>query len=143
MSTGEILYRPVDYSRKGELGFILKPLIRYIAAHPAPLLKRAYVEAAKLTANTILRRSTVIVAEYAHEAGQLFGFVIYEPQRCLHLVYVKELLRGNGIGTDLLAQARQFLPNELEYSVKTKNAKSFLPEARYNPRLVNNPKRHD
>lgn len=133
----EVLYRPADLYAKGELGFILKPLIRYIAAHPTPLAKKHFVEAAKRTAQDLVKRSTCIVAEYAAHPGQLFGYVLYEPQKCLHLVYVKELMRGNGIGSDLLAQARQFLPGKLEYTVKTKVSRKFLPEANYNPRLVN------
>lgn len=130
----EILYRPLQ---PDERNFVLKPVVRYILGNAAPLVKKHHAEAAKKTANELLDRSTVVVAEYEQRKGQLFGFVMFEPQKCLHAIYVKDMMRGQGIGSALLAVAREYLPGELKYTIRTPMSKRFLPEAEYAPRLVN------
>ena len=136
-SLSEVLYRPLDKTSKSERGFVFKPWIRSMATIPAPLIREHYVEAAKSTVRELFQRSTIIVAEDAAHPGDLFGVVSFEPGKALHLLYVKELLRGHGIGTDLLALATQHLPDPFHYTIKTRAVRKFLAGGKYQPKLVN------
>lgn len=133
----EVLYRSLNKEDKSERGFVFKPWIRSMATTPAPLIREHYVEAAKNTARELFRRATIIVAEDAEHPGDLFGFVAFEPEHALHCLYVKELLRGHGIGTDLLGLATEHLPSPYPYTIKTRAVHRFLSGGKYQPRLVN------
>ena len=108
-----------------------------MATIPAPLIREHYVEAAKNTVRELFQRSAIIVAEYAEHKGQLFGFVAYEPGYALHCIYCKELMRGMGIGKDLLAIATGTLPSPYPYTIKTRAVRKFLAGGKYQPKLVN------
>lgn len=137
----EITFRPLNRADNSELNFVRKAWIRYSMGHSAPLVKKHYAEAAKRTVAELLERSSVTVAEYTECPGQLFGFVAFEPERCLHVVYVKELMRNNGIGKSLLGMALEHLPTPVPCTIRTKQSRWFVPGFSFSPKLVNNDKK--
>lgn len=133
----DLIFRPVNPGAKGEFGFVVKSWIRYILDTNAPLIKQYYAEAAARTVNDLFARSRVYVAALAASPDDLFGYVAYEPGKCLHMLYVKASARRMGIGSELLSMALQDLPTPLEYTCRTRQSKPFLKNAKHNPRQVN------
>jgi hypothetical protein len=94
----------------------------------------------RVTVTDILRRPTTraVVACNPLNPALIWGFSVWDdgPTPALHYCYVKEVFRGNGIGTELTRLARDGRPGHLRISYRTPACRRFLPEAQFEPRLL-------
>lgn len=144
----EILYRPPK--TKSDLGFVLKSFIRTFAKspHSGPYPRKHLVRCIRDSVADLLRdpATRVTLACNPQDPDQIYGFVCYDVDRefpVLHAVYVKDMFRKMGIGSDLVAIARGSRKGVMRYTHKTPVCNKFLPHALYRPGLVRRRKRRD
>lgn len=123
--------------------FILQSWTRTYARSmdPGPLAPRALADAVHASVSRLLTRPGVEVAVATNPANAffIFGYVVFERRAdgpVLHWVYVKDLYRGYGIGSDLVTYARGDLPGPLRLTYRTPAASRLVPEAVYAPKLA-------
>lgn len=112
---------------------------RVAKRHCGPLAPRAVADAVHATAQLILARPGVEVAVATNPANAwfIFGYAVFErAESVLHWVYVKDLYRGNGIGPELVAYARDLCAGPLRISFRTPASRRLVPDAEYAPELA-------
>ena len=139
---------PIQYraATKDDLRFILSSWARSYTHRRKPpegMSMKGYRAGVRVTIADILRRPTTraVIACNPLNASLIWGFSVFEdgPTAVLHYCYVKEVFRGNGIGTELTRLARNGRPGHLRISYRTPACCRFLPEAQYEPRLLRKP----
>lgn len=139
---------PIRYrsATKDDLRFILSSWVRSYTHRRKPpegMSMKGYRAGVRLTIADILRRPTTraVIACNPLNDALIWGFSIFDDpdgpgEPVLHYCYVKEVFRGNGIGTELTRLARSGRPGRLRISYRTPACRRFLPEADYQPRLL-------
>lgn len=144
---------PVQYraATKDDLRFILSSWVRSYTHRRKPpegMSMKGFRAGVRVTIADILRRPTTraVIACNPLNERLIWGFAIFddpddyrESEPVLHYCYVKEVFRGNGIGTELTRLARNGRPGHLRISYRTPACRRFLPEAQYEPRLLRKP----
>lgn len=126
-----------------DLRFILASWARsfsHTRKAPEGLAPKHYRAALRATIADILRRPTAraVVACNPNNPNLIWGFAVFEDtgSPVLHYCYVKELFRGNGIGSHLVQIARGNRPGVMRYSYRTPACHRFLAGAEYDRRLL-------
>lgn len=142
MSDG-VLFRPAE--TRDDLKFMIKSWLRDYC-HPrnpwaGSLERELQMRALKETITLLMKNENVYICMACNEENpdQIFGFVCYEDGHdypVLHYVYVKALMRGNNIGSDLVAIARGKAKGVMRYTFRTPACRKFLQGAKFNPNLV-------
>jgi hypothetical protein len=139
------LNEPVQYraAATADLRFILSSWVRsytHKRKPPEGMSMKGFRAGVRVTVTDILRRPTTraVVACNPLNPTLIWGFAVFEdgPTPALHYCYVKEVFRGNGIGTELTRLARDGRPGHLRISYRTPACRRFLPEAQFEPRLL-------
>lgn len=130
-------------ANKSDLRFVISAWTRSFAHQrkvPEGLTPKRYREALRNTVLDILRRNSVRVVVACNPLNDrlIWGFAVYEagPSPVLHYCYVKEVFRGNGIGGELVAIARDKHPGVLHYSYRTPACRTFLAGAEFDKKLL-------
>jgi GNAT superfamily N-acetyltransferase len=152
----EVRFRTAEPKDKG---FILKSWIRSYANSPwaGALSRERLMKAITGTIADLRQRGAEwVVAASASNPDVLYGFVCFErgwPWPLLHYVYVKDMYRNMGIGSQLVGQTACHLLNDtggkmtprLRYTFRAATKPRFLPEAirsgKFSPQLARYPKR--
>ena len=140
MTDDPVLYRAAT---RDDLRFILSAWVRSFSHRRKPpegVSPKHYRAALRATIADILRRPSTcgVVACNPLNPNLIWGFAVYESgdSPVLFYVYVKEVFRGNGIGTELTRLARDGRPGVMQIAYRTPAGQRLLPEAQYNPRLL-------
>jgi hypothetical protein len=142
------LTEPIRYraATKDDLRFVLSSWVRSYTHRRKPpegMSLKGWRAGVRVTIADLLRRTTTraVVACNPLNDTLIWGFAIFDdgPEPVLHYCYVKEVFRGNGIGTELTRMARNGRPGSLRISYRTPACRRFLPEAVYQPRLLRKP----
>jgi GNAT superfamily N-acetyltransferase len=123
--------------------FILQSWVRTYARsfEEGPLWPRAIADAVHASVQRRLSRAGVEVAVATNPTNPwfIFAYVVFERTPdgpVVHWVYVKDMYRNMGIGSDLVAYARGDAPGPLRITYRTPAAARLMPEAVYAPKLT-------
>lgn len=135
-----VAYRPATAR---DLAFVIKSWVRsYAADKRAGSMTRARLVAAiRGTIDDLLHQPTtrLMLAVNALAPDQIWGFVCFDVGRdfpVLHFVYVKSLFRECGIGSGLVARAREDKPGVIRYTFDTADRRHVVREGHFKPGLV-------